>query len=68
MLALLSFSGLQLFYWTLFFIIVLDYRVQVLRLQMLLSSINFQRVSLAVYIARPILFYAFCIIYVETTS
>lgn len=60
MLALLPCSGLQLFQWMLFFIIVLDYRVLVLRLQMLLSCISFQRLSLlAVYIAQPILFYAF---------
>lgn len=60
MLALLPFSGLQLFQWMLFFIIVLDYRVLLLRLQMLLSCISFQRLSLlAVYIAQHILFYAF---------
>lgn len=60
MLALLPFSGLQLFQWMLFFISVLDYRVSVLRLQMLLSCISFQRLFLlAVYIAQAILFYTF---------
>lgn len=60
MLALLPFSGLQLLQWMLVFIIVLDYRVLLLRLQMLLSCISFQRLSLlAVYIAQHILFYVF---------
>lgn len=42
--------------------------MQMLTLQILLSSVNFQRVSLlVVYIAQPILFYVFYIIYMETT-